>query len=111
MLQSMSALLDVKRDNRETYIIAFDRINEEVDSVLYKYYEMAIKHGVTIENKLDNPTVEQNTYFNNVVAPEFQVSVRFLETKIAKNIRASANSEMSDDSPVRGALGNLTDHK
>ncbi len=32
-------------------------------------------------------------------------------TNIAKNIRASANSEMSDDSPVRGALGNLTDHK
>lgn len=84
MLQSMSALLDVKRDNRETYIVAFDRINEEVDSVLYQYYEMAIKHGVTIENKLDNPTVEQNTYFNNVVAPEFQVSVSFLETKLAK---------------------------
>lgn len=25
-------------------------------------------------------------------------------TNIAKNIRASANSEMSDDSPVRGAF-------
>ena len=32
-------------------------------------------------------------------------------TNIAKKIRASANSEMSDDSPVRGTLGNLTDHK
>ena len=84
MLQKVSSLLDAKRDNRETYIIAFDKIDNEVDSVLYKYYEMAIKHGTTIENKLDNPTVEQNTYFNNTVTPDFQVSVEFLEKTLTK---------------------------
>ena len=84
MLQEVSFLLDTKRDNRETYIIAFDKINDEIDSVLYQYYKMAIKHGITIENKLENPTVEQNTYFNNTVTPNFQVSVEFLEKTFTK---------------------------
>ena len=84
MLQKVSYLLDTKRDDKKTYIIAFDKNDDEIDSVLYKYYEIAVKNGITIENKLENPTVEQNTYFNNTVTPDFQVSVEFLETTLTK---------------------------
>ena len=68
----------------ESYMVAFDKVDHSIHDILFKYYTLAIRSGFTIEDKLENPTVEQNTFFNNTLTSDFQLSEQFIQMKLIK---------------------------
>lgn len=65
-------------------MVAFDKVDHSIHDILFKYYTLAIRSGFTIEDKLENPTVEQNTFFNNTLTSDFQLSEQFIQMKLIK---------------------------
>lgn len=68
-------------------MLAFNKADEDVHKFLYRYYKEAIRCGITIEDKFQNPTVEQNTYLNNILSNSFQVNAEFLRIQLEKWIQ------------------------
>lgn len=72
------------RKNKGVYFYRITTYSEEIKDFVVKYYERARKNGVIIEGKIQNPTEQNLSYYNEIMGDSFQLSVGFFMTSLKK---------------------------
>lgn len=64
------------------YMTGLQSYDEMLHQFLLQYVEKAMKNGIMIEDKLDNPTAEQIAYLSEMLGNDFQFSRSFLQSQL-----------------------------
>lgn len=73
-----------KRKEKGVYFYRINGYNAEIDSFLRRYYEAARKTGVVIEGRIPNPDENNLSYYNEIMGPQFQMSLGFFSSSLKK---------------------------
>lgn len=73
-----------KRTNRGVYFYRINGYSKEVDEFIRKYYKVAIKNGVVIEDKIQNPDKKNLAYYYEIMGESFQLNVDFISKSLKK---------------------------
>lgn len=72
------------RQEKAVYIYRIEEYNEEVSKFLKRYYDIALKTGVVIENGISNPTEHNLEYYKEMLGTEFQMNIDFFKSQLQK---------------------------
>lgn len=72
------------RTNKGVYFYRINGYSNEIDEFIRKYYSLAIKNGVVIEGKIQNPDKKNLEYYNEIMGLDFQLSIEFIFKSLKK---------------------------
>lgn len=73
-----------KRVDKSIYFYRINGYNNFIADFIYKYYTSALKNGVIIEGKLENPTESNLAYYDEIMGKRFEVSLTFIQRSLKK---------------------------
>lgn len=77
----------VELNGRPVKGVYFYRINaysDEIRCFIRRYYEEARKEGVIVEGKIQNPTKQNLSYYDEIMGMDFQMDVGFISSSLKK---------------------------
>lgn len=73
-----------KRPQKQAYILAFQKTDATINDFLFRLYKASTTCGISIENKLENPSNEQINYLNTTITSNFHLDKAFISTQCQK---------------------------
>lgn len=90
--------------NRRTKGVYFYRLNgynRQLHEFVQRYYESARLNGVIIEGRLQNPDNNNLAYYNEIMGPEFQMDLGFINQRLKKWLPRMTDAQREN---VAGAI-------
>lgn len=72
------------RREKGVYFYRINGYNEEIDSLIRRYYEAARMSGVILEGRIPNPDGGNLSYYNEIMGMDFQMNRDFFEVSLRK---------------------------
>ncbi len=73
-----------KRKNKGIFFYRIDGYSDGIREFIQRYYEEARKNGVIIEGKIQNPTEQNLSYYQEMLGMEFEMNPDFIKTRLKK---------------------------
>ena len=72
------------RPQKGVYFYRINGYNDAINEFLKEYYELARRTGVIIEGKIPNPDEKNLAYYNEIMGPNFQNNLEFVNASLKK---------------------------
>lgn len=72
------------RKNKGVFFCRINKYDKNVEEFIFKFYEEAVKNGVVIENKIQNPDEKNLAYYEEIMGMEFKLNLNFIFHSLEK---------------------------
>ncbi len=73
-----------ERGNNSVYFYRIAHYNSDVETFLVKYAQKAMRLGVIIDGKIQNPNEKQLSYYNEIMGLGFEMNINFFKKSLYK---------------------------
>lgn len=73
-----------KRDQKTVYFTRITGTSKQIFEFIKRYYDVARTVGVIIDGKIPNPTVQNLSYFDEIMGKEFHLELNFISGQLKK---------------------------
>lgn len=72
------------RPEKSIYFYRINGFNHEIEQFINRYYQDARMTGVVLEKRIENPTEQQLSYYEEMMGLDFQLSTTFIDNGLKK---------------------------